>query len=149
MADWVTVLSLVAGSLCLGLFIWTVASTIPREGKAIATAAKSLVSDPKAVALPELTALMEALTKLTEALGKASPTVVSLIGAIAFYAIAAVASGALVTPPPKPAPAPECKCPCPWPGWGPGWGPGWEPGSRAGERPAASEALPQTPKAGA
>ena len=138
MADWVSVLSLVAGSLCLGLFIWTVVSAIPREGKAIAAAAKTVVSDPKAVALPEFTALVEALTKLTDALGKASPTVVSLVGAIAFYAIAAVASGALAAPPPKPpAPAPECRCP------------GWGPGCCGCERPWGPEAPPEKPKAGA
>jgi hypothetical protein len=139
MADWVSVLSLVAGSLCLGLFIWAVASAIPREGKAIAAAAKTVVSDPKSVTVPEFTALMEALTKLTEALGKASPTIVSLIGAIAFYAIAAVASGALVTAPAKP--APECKCPGPGPGGG--------PGHRGGERSATPEAPPEKPNVGA
>ena len=111
---------------------------IPREGKAIAAAAKTIVSDPKAVTVPEFTALMEALTKLTEALGKASPTVVSLIAAIAFYAIAAVASGALVAAPPKP--ASECKCPGPGPGGG--------PGHRGGERSVAPEASPETPKVG-
>ena len=139
MADWVSVLSLVAGSLCLGLFIWAVASAIPREGKAIATAAKTIVSDPKSVAVPEVTALVEALTKLIDALGKASPTVVSLIGAIAFYTIAAVASGALVTAPPKP--PPECRCP--------GHGPGGGPGGRGDQRSVAPEASLEKPKVGA
>jgi hypothetical protein len=139
MAGWVAVLSLVAGSLCLGLFVWAVVSAVPREGKAIAAAAKTIVNDPKSVSVPEFTALVEALTKLTEALGKASPTLVALIGAIAFYAIAAVASGALTPATPPPPPAPECPdkrlCACPCGCWG--------------ERPVAPEASSEKPKVGA
>lgn len=49
--------------------------------------------------LADLSALTDSLAKLAEALQKAGPALTSLIGAVLFYAIAAIAGGALQSAP--------------------------------------------------
>jgi hypothetical protein len=103
---WVTGLSLLLGTICFILYVLDALHTIAAKKKAASADIVGVATGPEAKGLGvgEFTKLLEAISKLTDSLAKAGPSLTSLIGAILFYAIAAVASGALHdTPPDKPA----------------------------------------------
>lgn len=98
-ASGVILVSLVAGSICFVFYCWTVAATLSLKATAGAAAgeAKAVLNpDAKSISIDDFTKLIEAMGKLTDSLSKASPSLVSLIGAILMFAIAAAASGAFV-----------------------------------------------------
>jgi hypothetical protein len=105
----VTFLALLAGSICLVIYI--VEIWLAEKIKAAATTAAATTEPanktfgpigPATVSLPDFTNLIEAMAKLTDSLSKVGPSVTSLIGAILFYGIAAICSGALYSPVPAP-----------------------------------------------
>jgi len=96
-ASWVTLVTLVAGSICFIFYCWSsiIALTTKSAAQATAAQAKAVTTpDAKAVSIDDFTKLLDALGKLTDSLSKASPSLVSLIGAILLYSVAAAASGA-------------------------------------------------------
>jgi hypothetical protein len=102
----VTIPALIAGSLCL--LIYVVEIFLAEKIKATATAAAATTAPanktfgaigPASVSMPDFTNLIEAMAKLTDSLGKVGPSLTSLVGAVLFYAIAAIGSGALQSPP--------------------------------------------------
>lgn len=102
----VTYWSLICGGICFALYVLaSITALLARPAKEAATLsnqAKSLAAAP-GVSVDELTKLIEAVAKLTDSLSKAGPTLTSLIGALVFFAIASISSGALHSPPPAPA----------------------------------------------
>lgn len=107
--DWdVKVFALVAGTICFLIYAWSAIAAIvakPRQtATEAATTAKSM-ADAKTATAEDYSRLLEAASKLTDSLSKAGPTLVSLIGAILFYLIAAVSSGAFKSPPSPAAPS--------------------------------------------
>ena len=70
------------------------ASQVRSTSTAAVTGAKGAIDGGKAT-VQDYSKLLEAASTLTDSLGKAGPTLVSLIGAILFVAIAAVSAGAL------------------------------------------------------
>jgi len=106
--------ALVVGTICFLVYIVDAAITLAMKPKALRASgeAANIVArakpDPNArAAVTDLTGLAEALAKLADALAKAGPTLTSLIGAVLFYAIAAIASGSVQSAPEKPAPSTE------------------------------------------
>lgn len=102
--------ALVIGTLCFVVYavdamgsVWAklksagasqqAANSVPRE---------ALQDGQRGLSITDFSGLVEALAKLSDSLAKAGPAVTSLIGAVLFYAIAAVASGALHDPPEPP-----------------------------------------------
>lgn len=109
-ADIVTYASLVAGTICFGLYVWeaVVAITTKPPAPDVGTARqlKSLVAD-NAATVKDVSDLAGNLAKLTDSLSKAGPALTSLVGAILFFAIAAIGSGVLHgSPGGTPTPAP-------------------------------------------
>ncbi len=97
-AQWaVTIAALGAGAICFGLYVY---GTIVAIG-ARADAARSLprsadpAAAPRALGVEDVGRLADALSRLTDSLARASPALTALIGALVFFAIAAVSSGAL------------------------------------------------------
>ena len=96
----VTIAALLAGSICFFLYVYTTVASV----RARAAALKPGAATPPvaaaefqnhAVNVEEIGKLAEAIAKLTDSLSRASPSLTSLIGALIFFAIAAVSSGAL------------------------------------------------------
>jgi hypothetical protein len=101
----VTWAALVMGGLCFLLYVISAGAAIfarPKADALVAEARDAAALQPKGIGAADLTKLIEAAGKLTDSLSKASPTLVSLIGAILFMAIAAVSDGALRAPPAAP-----------------------------------------------
>ena len=107
--DVVTYASLLAGALCFLLYL--AFSAVALFASHAAAPAKSFHADAKAlikaqgVSVGEFTDLLKALAQVSDSLSKAAPSLVGLIGAILFFTIAAVSSGALHGAPPAPASA--------------------------------------------
>lgn len=96
--EWITTLALIAGVICFGLFVWDTITTIRAKA---ATPAPTMVKaglNTQGLGADQLTKLIEALSKLAENFAKAGPGLASLVGALLFFAIAAVSSGALKDP---------------------------------------------------
>jgi len=95
--------ALLLGLICFGLYVWEAIAVIRAKPTTVPSAvdakAQRLVADP-ALSVDELSQLLEAASKLTDSLSKAGPALTSLIGAILFFAIAAISSGALHGSPP-------------------------------------------------
>jgi hypothetical protein len=101
----VTWAGIIAGSVCFVLYV--VQSIIVIRAKPAQTArgivgakVSLLAADPAGVSVDELTKLLQAAASLTDSLSKAGPALTSLIGAILFFAVAAIGSGALHGAPP-------------------------------------------------
>lgn len=96
----VTLASLIAGSICFLLYVaeaivsLVAKRTILSDGQA-PQAARAAVATPHSVSIDEISRLVDALGKLTDSLSRAGPPLTSLVGAILFFAIAAISSGAL------------------------------------------------------
>jgi hypothetical protein len=94
-----------AGSVCFILYvIQSVLAMLPKPAQAaknmVGAKVSLLVADPAGVSIDELTKLLQAAATLTDSLAKAGPALTSLIGAILFFAVAAIGSGALHGAPP-------------------------------------------------
>ena len=96
----VTTCSLVAGGVCLALYVAEVVASLMvkpvQSAKDVASQAAIKARDVEAD-LDALTKLINALSSLSDSLAKAGPALTSLIGAVLFFAIAAVSSGALIS----------------------------------------------------
>lgn len=96
-----------AGTICFLIYVLEAVAALrvkpaaSEAAGAVTTQAKGMAG-PNPVSIDELTKLIEAMSKLTDSLAKAGPSLTSLIGAILFFAIAAVASGAITGSPPAP-----------------------------------------------
>ncbi len=105
----VTYAALLLGTICFLLFIVTALVTLFKKPAADTTVADIAKAAPaallKGVSITDFKDLLEAAAKLSDSLAKAGPALSSLIGAVLFYAIAAIASGVLHSPPPVPLPA--------------------------------------------
>lgn len=99
MAWYVTLCSLAAGTTCF--LIYVASAIMAMRGKQhevaaeLLTANRAVAAAPPGVTAADYTKLLEAASKLTDSLSKAGPTLISLIGAILFFLVAALSSGAL------------------------------------------------------
>jgi hypothetical protein len=106
----VTWAGIAAGSVCFVLYvvqsILVMLAKPTQTAKGIVGAKVSLLAaDPAGVSVDELTKLLQAAASLTDSLAKAGPALTSLIGAILFFTVAAIGSGALHGAPPDKRPA--------------------------------------------
>ncbi|ESZ64759.1 MULTISPECIES: hypothetical protein [unclassified Mesorhizobium] len=103
-AVWVTWVTLGMSVICFILYVvQSVGLFSPKPvatGKAMAERARGLTT----TSVPEMTDLLKATAALADSLGKIGPAVTSLIGAILFTTIAALATHALPGTEPKPTP---------------------------------------------
>jgi len=106
-ADWVILLTLLMSVVCFGLFVVQSLGLFPQKpvepAKAMVEKARSLTP----ATVPEMTELLKAAAALADSLGKIGPTLTSLIGAILFATIAALATHALPGAEAKPASSPK------------------------------------------
>jgi hypothetical protein len=104
--EWVAYAALAAGVICFLIYLAEALAALLVKPSAV-NAAKDVSAQAKTMGVPltvdDFTKLLDAMSKLTDSLAKAGPALTSLIGAILFFAIAAVASGAIVGSPPAPA----------------------------------------------
>ncbi len=95
----VTFASLVAGGVCFLLYIAEAIVSLIAKRRVLSIdqppAARTASAAPHGVSVDEISRLVDALGKLTESLSQAGPSLTSLVGAILFFAIAAISSGAL------------------------------------------------------
>jgi hypothetical protein len=107
--DSVAYASLTAGIVCFVMYVALTAIAAiaslrqPKvSAKTAHIVAKSFVS--AGVSVSDATDLLKSVAQLSDSLSKAAPSLVALIGAILFFLIASIASGALHGAPPAPAP---------------------------------------------
>lgn len=106
--DVVAYAALVAGAICFVIYVLEALAAL-RAKPAASDAAGAVrlqtrgMAGPNPISVDELTKLVEAMSKLTDSLAKAGPSLTSLIGAVLFFAIAAIASGAITGHPDAPA----------------------------------------------
>jgi hypothetical protein len=94
----VTLAALIAGTICFCLYVYGTVVGIRARAAALRVAPPAPAEpalQPRGVSIDEVGRLADALSKLTDSLSRASPALTSLIGALVFFAIAAVSSGAL------------------------------------------------------
>jgi hypothetical protein len=96
----VTYSALIVGTLCFLVFLYSTyrsakTQKVVEASAAVVAANKTLIPVNKSASVSDVSSLVEALTKLTDSLAKAGPSLTSLIGAVLFYTIAAIGSGAL------------------------------------------------------
>jgi len=96
----VTIASLIAGSICFLLYVAEAIVSLVAKRNILSNdqtpqAARAAVATPHTVSIDEISRLVDALGRLTDSLSRAGPSLTSLIGAILFFMIAAVSSGAL------------------------------------------------------
>lgn len=106
-ADWVILLTLVMSAVC---FILYVVQSIGLFSPKPVAPAKAMVEKARGLtpaSVPEMTELLKAAAALADSLGKIGPTLTSLVGAILFATIAALATHALPGAEPKAAPTPK------------------------------------------
>ena len=101
-SDQVTLCAVIAGGLCLLVYFFSavIGPFVFKTHDAVNAVARSAkaVADPanaKAIGVDDASKLLDSISKLTDSLSKASPALVAMIGAVLFFAIAAVSSGAL------------------------------------------------------
>lgn len=96
--DWVTCLSLVAGVISFALYAYEAFVAIGAKSAApdlgSSPEVKAMIANP-AASVKDLSDLVDAIARLTDSLAKAGPALTSIIGAVLFFAIAAISSGAL------------------------------------------------------
>jgi hypothetical protein len=86
LGDWITLAALVAGSVSFAIYaIGAGLALAQRRTPASAGAAV----EAKGLPVADVTALVEAVTKLADSLAKAGPTITALMAAILFFAVAA------------------------------------------------------------
>jgi hypothetical protein len=111
----VTTACVVAGSACFFLYVFEAIVTIrakPAHAKAeVGKQTALFAAKMSAVSIGDVTKLFDSGSKLADSLAKAGPAVTSLIGAILFFAIAAVSSGALRAAPASTASPPAAATP--------------------------------------
>ena len=98
----VTYSALTLGTICFAIYAidaWrSVQSRKAAEASsAVVAANKNLLPTSKGASLADLGSLVEAMAKLSDSLAKAGPSLTSLVGAVLFYSVAAIASGALTS----------------------------------------------------
>ena len=93
----VTYVSLVAGVVCLSIYVRAVWNPKITSASAVTDQAHAFLAG--GVSIDQFNTLIGAIAKLTDSLTKAGPALTSLIGAIFFFAIAAIGSGVLHDPP--------------------------------------------------
>ena len=92
----VTIAALVAGTICFCLYVYgTILLTRARAAAVRSAPSADPALQSRGVSIDDIGRLADALARLTDSLSRASPALTSLIGALVFYAIAAVSSGAL------------------------------------------------------
>lgn len=95
----VTIAALAAGTVCFLLYLYATIAAVRARTAALRAGALQPPPDqglqPRALGIDDVGRLADALSKLADSLSRASPAVTALIGALIFYAIAAVASGVL------------------------------------------------------
>lgn len=101
----VTIVALILGVLCFLLYAANVIAALTANPAGKVGAVVSAPDGPltKSLGAADIAKLIEAVSKLTDSLGKASPALVSLAGAVLFLAIAAISDGALTRPGDAPA----------------------------------------------
>jgi hypothetical protein len=106
-AAWVIRITLAMSMIC---FILYVLQSFGFFSPKSVTQAKDMAEKAKGLtpaSVPEVTELLKATAALADSLGKIGPAVTSLIGAIFFATIAALATHALPGTEPKPTPPPK------------------------------------------
>lgn len=99
MAEIVAWVAMAAAIACFCIyFIEAIAARKARANPVVNTPPDQ-VPGAKIANVADYTKLVEAIAKLSDSLAKSGPALVSLIGAILFLSIAAVASGVLQSPP--------------------------------------------------
>lgn len=95
----VTIAALIAGTICFLLYVYATIAGIRARAVALRPGAPASGDragiQPLTVSVDDVSRLIEALGKLADSLSRASPALMSLVGALAFFAIAALSSGAL------------------------------------------------------
>lgn len=95
----VTIAALIAGTICFLLYVYATMAAIRARAATLQTglvaSSNKAGRQPRFIGVDEVSSLAEALSKLADSLSRASPALTSLIGALAFFALAAVGSGAL------------------------------------------------------
>ena len=95
----VTIAALAAGTICFLLYVYATIAAVRARSEAVRSGALPPRPDPtlqpRTLGIDDASKLADALSKLSDSLSRASPAVTALIGALIFYAIAAVSSGAL------------------------------------------------------
>lgn len=106
-AAWIILITLGMSVICFILYVvqsFGLFSPKPvAPAKAMVDRARGLTT----ASVPEMTDLLKATAALADSLGKIGPAVTSLIGAILFATIAALATHALPGAEPKPTPPPK------------------------------------------
>jgi hypothetical protein len=106
-ADWVIFLTLVMSVVC---FVLYVVQSLGLFSPKPVEPAKAMVEKARGLSpanVPEMTELLKAAAALADSLGRIGPTLTSLIGAILFATIAALATHALPGTDLKAAPTPK------------------------------------------
>lgn len=95
----VTIAALAAGAICFGLYVYGTIVAVWARADAVRSAPLAQSADPalspRSINVDDIGRLADALSKLTDSLSRASPALTGLVGALVFFAIAAVSSGAL------------------------------------------------------
>ena len=95
----VTIAALAAGIVCFLLYIYATIATVRARAAALKSGTLARSDDtgvqPRTISVDDLSKLVEALGMLADSLSRASPALTSLIGALLFFGIAALSSGAL------------------------------------------------------
>ncbi len=95
----VTICALAAGVICLILYVIEAVVVIRNKARAGSSAANGidgrLAAASHAIDVDEVARLIDAIGRLADSLSRAEPSLTSLIGAVLFFAIAAISSGAL------------------------------------------------------
>jgi hypothetical protein len=101
MAEIVAWVAIIAAVACF--FVYFTEALAARKARAnpVVTTPPDQVPGAKTATVADYTKLIEAIAKLSDSLAKSGPALISLIGAVLFLSIAAVASGVLQSPPPE------------------------------------------------
>ena len=95
----VTIAALAAGIVCFLLYIYATIAAVRARTAALQSGTLAPSDDtgmqPRTISVDDLSKLVEALGMLADSLSRASPALTSLIGALLFFGIAALSSGAL------------------------------------------------------
>jgi hypothetical protein len=111
--DTVTKWALIIGGICFLIYVIEVVVSLfskpPEEATEMAKAGRSIIPNGT-VTGADFAKILEAIAKIGDSLAKAGPALTSLIGAVLFFTIAMVSSGALKSsasslPPPVATPA--------------------------------------------
>ena len=99
MAEIVAWVAIIAAVACFFVYFTEALAARKARTHPVVTTPPDQVPGVKAASVADYTKMIEAIAKLSDSLAKSGPALVSLIGAILFLSIAAVASGVLQSPP--------------------------------------------------